>query len=556
MASQRTRSEDLDTFKGKPVLHRTFKMPRAPGTDSKAAKKSAKIDSFFKPIQKDEDEDSKGSAAPKAAPKAMPKAMPKASPVPTPKPMTKSRPSYGDPTATFSGDENSYDEEDEDEDEPPFKRMRSSSGMKATAKRQPLADLSVNAPAPTAKVAKKTGQLPRGYDPTVSSGADLDPNRTVVNLSPEAVFSELIDKASEYVTQKKKVSLYGDFIAKYGRDKLFEFTKNSIKPELWGHFLEGDKATDLEFLRSLPGEKKFPDRPGWYLAIVEDRESGEAEFLAVYIGQSASIIARIGGMKGHKQSVLQTKKNGLLYWFWRGDTNAVPPIPTSISLEQKLARLPRKCKFITLGTDQSQLQGEDADDFRNIVEMFLALMFRSLQLKDLKTWLPGDCVLASPATGANVQLPILQGHSGSNFALGGAMASDNPSVASYAQSALGNNLSAEHQQRRDRVKMEKTTTGSREKGKNQDHFRGANLALGDAVEVEVACVECGWTKTDTQPQYLKKDGKYLARLTACQQCPASEAARKRGQKHPAKQFNPVHLTEDQFVIKNRLKFDD
>lgn len=526
-------------------------MPRAPGIGSKEAKKSAKIDSYFALLKKSEEED-KGNAAPEDEPKALPKATSKASPMPMP--MPKSRPVTGDPTATFSDDENSYDEEDDDEDAPPFKRMRKNSGMKATAKRQPMADLPVNAPEPKAKVVKKTDKLPRGYDPTAKSGADLDPNRTVVNLSPEAVFSEMIEKLSEYRTQKKNVCLYGDFIAKHGRDKLFEFTKNSIKADHWRDFIEGDKATDLEFLRSLPGEKQFPDRPGWYLAIVEDRDGGEDVFLALYIGQAVTIISRIGGVKGHKDSVLKGKKNALLYWFWRGDTNTVPPLPSNASLEKKLERLPRKCKFITLGTDQSQLQGADAEDFRNIVEMYLALMFRSLQIKDLATWLPGDCVLASPATGANIQLPILQGHQSGHFALGGAMASDNPSIAGYAQSALGNDLSAEHKQRRDRIVAEKTTIGSREKGKNQDHFRGPDLSRGDAVEVEVACIECGWQKTDTQPQYLKETGQYLARLTACQKCTVSEAAKKRGQKHPSKQFNPVHLSKDQFVIKNRLRF--
>lgn len=522
-------------------------MPRAPGTDRTAAKRAAKGTSSVLARLAQEDEELELQAELQITPKPTPKLMPKPKPMPTPTP--KSGPSY---------DDDSYDgEDDDDEDERPFKRMRKNNGMMGTAKRQPLADLPVNSPAPKAKAAKKTENLPRGYDPTVNSGADLDPTRTVVNLSPEAVFSGLIDKVSEYRTQKTQVNLYGAFITKYGCDKLFEFTKNSIKPVLWGHFLQGDKATDLEFLRSLPGEKQFPDRPGWYLGIVEDRELSDEEFLALYIGQSVSIIGRIGGVKGHKNSVLQGKKNMLLYWFWRGDSNVTPPMPTNATLENKLARLPRKCKFITLGTDQSGLQDEkDAGNFRNIVEMYLSLMFRSLQPKDLKTWLPENCVVASPAAGANIQLPILQGHSSEsgNFAIGGAMASNNPSVASYAQSALGGDLSAEHKQRRDHIVMEKTTTGSREKGKNQGHFRGPDLALGDAVEVEVACIECGHTKKDTQPQYLRETGQYLARLTACPKCTPTEAQKKRGMKNPAKQFNPVHLSKDQFVIKNRLRF--
>lgn len=102
--------------------------------------------------------------------------------------------------------------------------------------------------------------------------------------------------------------------------------------------------------------------------------------------------------------------------------------------------------------------------------------------------------------------------------------------------------------------MEKTTIGSREKRKNQSHFRGPDLALGDAVEVEVACIECGHVKMDTQPQYLRETGQYLARLTACSKCVPTEAQKKRGIKSPSKQFNPVYLSKDQFVIKNRLRF--
>jgi hypothetical protein len=453
----------------------------------------------------------------------------------------------------FSGDENSYDDDD-DEDEPPTKRMRLNKGKGKATSRQPLADLSVNAPMPKASaVLKSKNDLPRGYDPSAKSTFDLDSKRTVSNLDPERVFSVMAEKTVAYKT-KKGEDVLGAFITKHGSDKLFEYMKNSIKPDLWTHLIQGDKATDLEFLRSLPAEKQFPQRPGWYLAIVEDRDGNE--FLAVYIGQSLSIIARVGGSKGHKESVLLGKKKSLLYWLWRGDTNHVPPIPVSSSLEKKLERLPRKCKFITLGTDKSGLQGKDVDDFLNAGEMFLALMFRSLQPETLGKWLPDDCTVSSPATGANIQLPILQGHqSQENFALADAVGSENSTVAAYADDALGRNLTGKQAARRTHALMEKTTVGSRSKGKNQDHFRGPNLALGDTADVEVACVKCGTKKMDTQPQYLKSSGQYLVRNTMCPTCEPTDGQKKKGLKHAAKYFIPVHLSKDQWVNKDRLTFE-
>lgn len=514
-------------------------MPRAPGTDGTAPKKSKTIDSYFNPLPIQRDDEDKPAPLP-------------AGPKPLPKPMPKSGSTYGSIPAMFSRHENSYDDEDDDE-EPPTKRMRLDKGKGKAIPRQPMADLPVNAPAPMAKAVLKTkGDLPRGYNPSAKSIADLDKKRTVTSLPPQRVFAVMADKAAAYKT-KKGEDVCGAFITKHGSEKLFQHMKDSIKPELWNHFMEGDKATDLEFLRSLPMEKQFPDRSGWYLGVVEDQDGDE--FLALYIGQSVSIISRIGGVKGHKNSVLLGQKKMLLYWFWRGDTNDVPPIPQNSSLEKKLERLPRKCKFITLGTDKSGLKDADAEHFLNIGEMFLALMFRSLQSETLKKWLPDDCTVSSPATGANIQLPILQGHqSQQNFALEDAVNSENSAVTAYADEALGRNLTGKKLEKRNQIVMEKTTVGSREKGKNQGHYRGPDLSLGDTAEVQVACVSCGTKKIDTQPQYLRETGQYLVRRTTCPACAPTDAEKKRGQKHSSKYFEPVLLAKNQWVNKDRLHF--
>lgn len=342
---------------------------------------------------------------------------------------------------------------------------------------------------------KTKEDIPQGYNPLAKLVVDSDKKRIVTSLPPKKVFAEMADKAAAYKIKEGK-DVLGAFITKHGSKKLFQYMKDSIKPELWNHFIEGDKATDLEFLRSLPAKKQFPDHPGWYLGILKDQDSNE--FLALYIGQSVSIIGRIGGVKGHKNAVLLSHKKMLLYWFWRGNTNSVPPIPQNASLEKKLERLPRKCKFITLGTDKSGLKKQDAEDFLSIGEMFLALMFQSLQSETLKTWLPDDCIVSSPAHGANIQLPILQVHQSlQNFALGDAIVSKDSNVKAYANNALGRNLTSKKLEVRNQIVMKKTIVGSRDKGKNQGHYHEPDLSLGDTTKVKVACITCSTKKIDT-----------------------------------------------------------
>lgn len=84
----------------------------------------------------------------------------------------------------------------------------------------------------------------------------------------------MVAEAASY-TRSNGSSPFGPFVGQYGRDKPFEFTKASLKPEVWEHFIEGEKTTDIEFLKSMSGHKRFPDRPGWYLGVVEDRENGD-----------------------------------------------------------------------------------------------------------------------------------------------------------------------------------------------------------------------------------------------------------------------------------------
>lgn len=389
----------------------------------------------------------------------------------------------------------------------------------------------------------KTGP-PRGYKARTSSAAK-DPNRTVESLPPREVLDHMLKGAAAHVS-KDGTKPFESFVAHHGLDKIFGYLKSTFKPWVWDNLIEGDKATDIAYLKAIPVEKRLPDKPGFYIGIIED--DNDPDFVALYGGQGGSIVVRIFSAKGHRWSVLNADKGSLLYFFWRGDTRVVPPKGTQIE------DLPRKCKFVCAGVDESGLLGQDQKNFWDIGEMFLTLMLRSLQEQDLKKWLPADCSIDTPARRANIQLPLFQNHKSQHFDLGASIHSTDPAVAAYAQQTLNPKMSAEQQAKRDHRMMEKTTTGSRKKGKNQEHFRDPDASLGDPDKVKVKCVTCGTVKFDTQVQFLKSTRQYCARSTACPKCPPTEYQKKKGLKQGIKMFHPVGMPKEKWVEKDRLRF--
>lgn len=202
----------------------------------------------------------------------------------------------------------------------------------------------------------------------------------------------------------------------------------------------------------------------------------------------------------HQTNVWDPNHTEILYMNWRD-------FRTTFDIDQL-----RESKIISLGEAPSSEVFSDPQDaalFLNLGEMFFSLIFRSLQIWDLRAWLPGDSDIdETSCTALNVSLPLSQGTKDAKCAYGRLVKSPDPIVAQHCYDQLMQNLSKVHN-----GDWSANTFALRKMSHMYQNKIYRSRVPGQVVEVK--CKKCGWHKTDTKPAFICRTGEYLASSTVC-----------------------------------------
>lgn len=224
----------------------------------------------------------------------------------------------------------------------------------------------------------------------------------------------------------------------------------------------------------------------------------------VYVGQVGAGITgkRTIMTRGHEHqnNVWNPNHNEILYMNWR---------EFRMTFERDQLR---ETKIISLGKKPGHEVFPDPQDaalFLNLGEMFFSLIFRSLQVWDLRAWLPrGSDIDETSCIALNVSLPLSQGTKDGRLAYGRLVNSPDPIVAKACREQIIQNLSKVHN-----GDWSANTFALR---KMSHMFQNKIYRNGTPGQViEVICKKCDWRKKDTKPSFVCRTGEYLASSTVC-----------------------------------------
>lgn len=395
-------------------------------------------------------------------------------------------------------------------------------------------------------------------------------------LSGETVGScarQICENLRKRILSNQTAARYRDFFRRHSNEKLFGLFRECTAKHIWTNCVEGRRALDPEYLDSL-AEDYDTSQPGWYLIFLCHRL--EPQRWHDYVGQALNVGSRGAG---HLKSALEKPKPPLLYYTWRGGRN--DPV------EGSLDKLPFKAKICRLGTDRSGFGGKDKGLFLNLMEQFLALVFQTLQSKDLMEWLPREVKIQS-GHGLNVALPVHQGHRrGSDIAgrTNQLLRSTDPIKQAFALSKLVERVrkacdppaarepvkqddssedeSSEQDSSEDSSateepvekapgrsrfldRVDQISEEARQSGSYSNIFR--DFQSGDVASVVTECRACGFERVDEQPRYLRVSGQYVVRRLKCHECTLANALRPELARQTAQVlFFPANLEDDQWV---------
>jgi hypothetical protein len=337
------------------------------------------------------------------------------------------------------------------------------------------------------------------------------------------LFDNELRLATEYKLAKEDVRPLKEWIPQQGHRQLFDLLKKCIRPEIWEHCVDGDKAFDRDFLLGLPD---VPPTSGWYLIVIYDDD--DITWWRVYVGQSVDVPRR---WSQHEKASTNEAYQALVYEVWRNG-ESVPEDGT----------LPRKAKFISLGCDSGAYPDDDKDsqNFRNLGEMFFALLFQALQPSALRRWLPDDVHIQANHRGLNVAVPVINCYS--QRAISSIWSNPDPVARAYAMkkamAALikGNEVQkAEHYHSQTKARRVLPSATNFQTG----IYRNADPTKGDPVVVRVKCETCNTERDDPSPAFVNLTGAYVARPQTCHSCELNEYDLKKGRKTGERVLIPV-----------------
>lgn len=348
------------------------------------------------------------------------------------------------------------------------------------------------------------------------------------------VWDAMTARAAAWQTRTKQRP-YGDYFGRHQPAVLFQLLKRCADETVWENCVMGH-SIDPESLHSMEEDWRHR-RPGWYLIFMWDPELEVQDWYRVYVGQAGGGEQEKGTLEQrgnrHIMNFRSPKRTEMLYQVQRRFADEID--------EERVMRL----KLIKLGfADEVVLPDGDISLFLNLGEMFFALIFRSLQVWDLKKWLPADVVgngsdLA--ATGLNVASPLKQGWPlDAKMAFGRLANHADPDVAAYARKILRRNIQKVYDD-----KFVNNITSLRARG---TWDAGGITKDGDKDQVvRVRCtgkaagskVECGWERDDIKPRFVVRTGEYVCRVQPCERCPPTPGQVKEKRAMGARTFVPV-----------------
>lgn len=349
------------------------------------------------------------------------------------------------------------------------------------------------------------------------------------------VFHRLIRDAGSYGVREDNSFPCKESLTRHSEEDLYQRLKASTMDIVWAQCVEKRTGLSEEFLSELPDNGSACRETGWYLIVLQGGSRHR-----VYVGQAKNIQGR---STRHRRNARDLGCSELLYHTWR----AIPAC---------------EAKVYCLGLDKCGFADVDARLFRNIGEMFFALMFESLQRHHLDAWLSRSREVRG-GHGLNVALPLSQATSAGCW-IGKLLNSEDPELKAWARAQYADRWA------KTSIKMKafaKANPGVLEKslvdyhaanpGKSQEialavHakmratgykalsdaqrknssltdceggvFRSADPAKGDLVIVRVKCVDCGHERDDTTPLYLIASGEYVTRQLSCISCAEKDPA--------------------------------
>lgn len=353
-----------------------------------------------------------------------------------------------------------------------------------------------------------------------------DPESSETIADPDEILRHLLDQAAKLQRASGELP-YEAFCRQHEHNEVLKWLKQGVGNDRWRQLFQMGKIIESRFLEHLAAEPLSshgpPANPGWYILMLTDEN--DVEFWALYVGQADNIRHRKGD---HFKFVFLNTEGSLLYFVWRGNG----PVP-------KNRELPRIAKFIVLGMDVSGLQDREAELFRNIGEMFFALMTQTLQHNSLVQWLPEVTKIQSHHIPLNVALPLHQNSpkdAARTFSQLGR--SENPAAIAYHKYRSRRAFDAANKSQRD-VEYAFTRKSNRNRGKFfLQLFRNPDPKRSEPLEVRVRCSHCGWETADNMPYFHIATDSYVMRTFKCAKCPVGV---KKGGKSRAKQrlFVPI-----------------
>jgi hypothetical protein len=217
---------------------------------------------------------------------------------------------------------------------------------------------------------------------------DLPADFSTAQLEAKKILTHLLKKLKE--EDSKYYPKYGKWVERHPR--LDDFCFRCIRPHIWT-FLTG--RWSLDALKAVGGDLKYEGR-GLYL----DGVLGLDRRVRIYVGQAGSIRSRVAQHLNFRYR----RDNPSLHYYAMQHS-----IYNAIGL---IAQLPSP------NMGNHSLPGMDCPDLlMNVMEMWMCLVFRTLPLQSLDTWLPDEKSVKKGRKsgqegefgGLNIALPLDQG---------------------------------------------------------------------------------------------------------------------------------------------------
>lgn len=343
---------------------------------------------------------------------------------------------------------------------------------------------------------------------------------------PREILYHLLDQAANLQRASGELP-YETFCHQHKHNEVLKWLMQGMGNDRWHQLFQLGKIKDRKFLEHLAAEQVSSldslTSAGWYILMLSDEN--DEDFWALYVGQADNLRHRKGD---HFKFVFLNTEGSLLYFVWRGNG----PVP-------KNRELPRTAKFIVLGTDVSGLQDREAELFRNIGEMFFALMTQTLQHNLLTQWLPRNTKIQSHYIPLNVALPLHQNSpKDAARAFSQLGRSENPIAIAYHKYRSRHAFDAAKESQRN-VGYAFTRKSNRNRGKLFSQlFRNPDPKRSEPSEIRVKCTYCGWKTVDDMPYFHIATDKYVMRTFKCAKCPVD--VKKSGKSRPKQRlFLPI-----------------